>query len=855
MTTMKSTGKAKHLLAAVLCTVIAVCAIQLAAPLGASADPYVPNRSITMSSNDNVNPNLTLKLSATTFATGGPFTVHAKVKLSGLTALGTETNPRCFMQLHLNGSLAPEEQGIWNANTDWTDLKFKNGSDVTFDNLTAASTLNFYFWFAKADFSVADLRIVNAAGQMVYSLANDPALSGKTNLKNASLKTQTIWDCAEYGATNHNTNFTIYTKPIDYTPNRVVTTTVTAQASNDIWNMIEHTRAAFSGKTGLYVVGMMKVEDFAAQAGAAGADIAVHRNGTGYLNRGFENTGGWVPITAADGSKVSLTDWARFGYTNAAGKLSLADIKVVDGTGAIVYDLEADTAIVDGASIVHTSVSVWYMCWQYAGAAASCVASTAGTVTPHDLTDYDLPVYDSGTPVPVPKPWDPVTPLLGAGDPDRALEMVVTDKASSSTSFFLMKEDYETGGPFFITAKVKLTGFEALPSAASSKAYCALVPADAASTEVMTLTADTAGWVTLKSGAYDFVPFENLTADLAIEFGLVGAKGKLYVGDFAITNAKNEVVYSLANDTYLNCGDLTKVSASCPWTTRQPETGVETVFTVFTKGNEDYVPNRVLELTVPDGSTAVNPFMFFDRANALFATGGPFTLHGKIKVDFYGEIPHASERGIFALDTTGGIFRQVYKSTGGWESILDAAGQPFTFTKSDDSAFVMLLGWYANGRVSLADVFITNAAGDKVFDMATDAAFATSSSGSVSSASIWTASAFGAAGPYFMKIYANPAPANHTDSEYDLRIFTANTGLTQAIIDSYLSGDSGGEQEKDKDKDSDKEKDKDEEKTGNSDGTGKEKTGHMLDMAIPLFCLLSAGLLVLLLSGKRKIRL
>lgn len=378
-----------------------------------TAEVYIPNRYITMESDTNVNPYFTLSLPKDEYSNGGPFTITAKVKMENLTAIGTEPFPRCYMKLFENG-VDPNEQGVWLVNTDgWVDLKTAGGKNLTFNNLTEDSRLNFYFWYAKAKFSVADLKIFNNSGEIVYSLANDAMLTGKTNLKTlnsllSGAQRTSKWKCGDYWGGTADTKFTITTKEYDYTPNRYIKISLTgddATTSCIQGSVVLYRRASdFPDMVGqdLTVYGMMKVDNFAAKANSGTNQSYFTLSNITAVNR-FENTGGWVPIVDADGKPpVIKSDMNIWGSWYASGDFYLADIKLVDPQGNVVYDMETDTNLgADGNITLRSSRSIWAF-WSYSTTTFPAwdvgiqhSLTTLTTPVTHTLDDYRAAIYDN----------------------------------------------------------------------------------------------------------------------------------------------------------------------------------------------------------------------------------------------------------------------------------------------------------------------------------------------------------------------------------------------------------------------------------------------------------------------------
>ena len=112
-----------------------------------------------------------------------------------------------------------------------------------------------------------------------------------------------------------------------------------------------------------------------------------------------------------------------------------------------------------------------------------------------------------------------------------------------------------------------------------------------------------------------------------IAVALSSANGEFAIADLRIVDKDNNIVYSLANDTYLyGLSDLTKVKTQYKAFIDDDfnDAGLgyagwkldgKGKFNVLTK-NDEYVPNKVLTMIVDEEHKAENPAIIFCNAYA-----------------------------------------------------------------------------------------------------------------------------------------------------------------------------------------------------------------------------------------------
>ena len=370
--------------------------------------------------------------------------------------------------------------------------------------------------------------------------------------------------------------------------------------------------------------------------------------------------------------------------------------------------------------------------------------------------------------------------------PNRSVSVVSTTDENPTMRMYVMYDYYMLDGPYYLMGKVKVDGLTAQSDAGEAKSYIEFAYSYMDSIEVAAYTEDTDGWVDLKGKDGKLISFDNLsdetTGDLEIIFGNKGAAGAFSVADLKIVDAAGNIVYSMANDvTLYGKGDVRKCSDSlCIWDAWDADTNNPTSqFPIRTRGDAEYVPNNVLSIDVPDGSTTNNPIIFLSTNNELFTAGETYTINGRMKVDITGEV--ANRLGERANANFGGPgFSLHYGTTGGWVAIAKDDGTPVTFegTAADNEQRLTWLMWYANGSLSLADIEITDSEGNVVYSMATDPALQENKTiGQWEGSALLRPAAFGTVDQLSFGIKVNANPVQHTAADYQIPTFEETAEL------------------------------------------------------------------------------
>ena len=150
----------------------------LAVPASAATEPVVILRA-----KDAINPILDIYLYQERYGTGGPFTVEFEWKCTlqrGLDATKQNT-PSCFVGVEGYDETAERQPSTdikMYQTTDWNkqSFQFKNvGFCYEAGNVMAANNrVRFGMWYFKGELCIKNLKITNAAGEVMYDMNADP---------------------------------------------------------------------------------------------------------------------------------------------------------------------------------------------------------------------------------------------------------------------------------------------------------------------------------------------------------------------------------------------------------------------------------------------------------------------------------------------------------------------------------------------------------------------------------------------------------------------------------------------------------------------------------------------------------
>lgn len=148
---------------------------------------------ITITTDSDINPFIRFFMHNKLFSTGGPFTVKCEMNIQEFQKI--KPNGCMFVDI-MDGRDKTKSVitlNTWAKKTDgWVEMKTKEGQDITFNNigkvlidskLQPYGLLNFGALYAKGVVSYRNFRILNAAGELVYSWDTDADFQKMKNLK------------------------------------------------------------------------------------------------------------------------------------------------------------------------------------------------------------------------------------------------------------------------------------------------------------------------------------------------------------------------------------------------------------------------------------------------------------------------------------------------------------------------------------------------------------------------------------------------------------------------------------------------------------------------------------------------
>ena len=173
----------KKVIAKLLCValvmVIGFGMVSLLAPSAAAASTPV----VILRATDAINPILDIYLYKEQYGTGGPFTVEFEWKCTlqrGLDATKQNT-PSCFVGVEGYDETAERQPSTdikMYATTDWNKQSFSfNNVGFCYEAGNVMATNNrvrFGMWYFKGEMCIKNLKITNAAGQVMYDMNADP---------------------------------------------------------------------------------------------------------------------------------------------------------------------------------------------------------------------------------------------------------------------------------------------------------------------------------------------------------------------------------------------------------------------------------------------------------------------------------------------------------------------------------------------------------------------------------------------------------------------------------------------------------------------------------------------------------
>ena len=781
---------------ALLCSLFAFSLTVLADPAG----DYTPSRYLKLTNTTDSEPMLILKTPADQYpAANGPYTLSFMLKAENLKGIKNDASG------DEDSNRVPDVQ-IMNGWSDMeTQLKADTEGYIECEYEIAQPTeLEFALLFTAGSLYIADLVITDKDDKVVYSLNWDDTLIGMTEFASTATWTSALYNTGKNdipaGAT-----FEIYddTDMATYEPTRYM------KVSNESATQVAYTLKLAAEQfptgdngNGPYNLSLnLKLENFETKEGAAdwsngGKGEVEVKNGSNLLtaNGGAaldEDTDGYVHYSFDLGKNPSSE--LSFGICWALGDVSIADLVIRDKDGVIRYSMNNDASLNDMTDFVAGEGCPW---GTYSFQNQEGGVFTVSTAADHDINRDPVVIVTEAPVVELPD-FDPGADPVNPTDFNRSITIVNKDAQTSTAYLTLFRDDavppedffldpdsadgpyaLDAGdGPFYLVGKMKLTGFE------GEKAVVLVNGA-----EKIALTADTDGWVDLKDASGNYLSLDMSAVDFvtSIRVALSSASGEFSVADLRIVDKDNNIVYSLANDTYLyGLSDLSKAKTQYKAFINEDfdadgldyggwRVDGKGQFNVLSK-NDEYVPNKVLTMIVDEEHKAENPLFIFCNAysDAELWENGPFTITGKLRVDRMDKMD-ASKTPVISFAN------KSYGVTNGWVSFADVMGEIPSFEFKPDVAHYHLSVFYAYAKVSVADVVMYDKDGKVIFDMAEmeDEDGYYKNGANIAGGRIGFGSFMGNGQQYLL--LSNPEPVVHTADEYLVPVFE-ETGIEGGV--------------------------------------------------------------------------
>lgn len=160
------------------------------------------------------------------------------------------------------------------------------------------------------------------------------------------------------------------------------------------------------------------------------------------------------------------------------------------------------------------------------------------------------------------------------------------------------KSAVSANGPFYVYGKIKLERAMGIGSD-RVRVYVNLAGDGKAERTLMTLNANSNGWVDLKEANGSALKFENVpSSSLQFLFGMDKTSGELSISDLVVVNSQGKVCYSLSNDACLNgAGDVRAVLSGNNRWSRHSFYAHTTTAPIVTRDPDNYVAKRALSVT------------------------------------------------------------------------------------------------------------------------------------------------------------------------------------------------------------------------------------------------------------------
>ena len=434
---------------------------------------FSPDRYLVIDSVSDINPTAHLIFPAS-WENEGPLTVTAKIRIDFISSLGA-SNPGFFVH-----KVGAQSLASYPASTNgWVDLSLTmNYSDAR---------LIFGGWYVRGQMKISDLVIKNAAGTVLYSLADDDTFAVYKDTDDI-VGGRGLWIFQRY---NNLSQMHVVSPAVDadYVPER----SLYVSPVNDI-----NTKAHFifpsewASYGTIYLTGYLKVENFRPQDSEA--RFSVHNSpGVSYFTPYRSNTDGYqrvvIPASFSDERYI-------FGSWKASGDFILGDLEIRKQDGTLLYSLAEDPS------------------FDNIGSNVDMLGSRGNWIFQNYNSEAGFKVRSKV-------------------NPERSL-VIESTSDTNPTARFTFPSSWENAGRLHLTGQMKVEDYSALGSGAK------VCINNAAGTSLKTFTSNTKNWETL-----------SITAEYSdgqFVFGGWNAAGKISLADLEVKNDKGEVLYSLADD-------------------------------------------------------------------------------------------------------------------------------------------------------------------------------------------------------------------------------------------------------------------------------------------------------------------
>ena len=370
------------------------------------------------------------------------------------------------------------------------------------------------------------------------------------------------------------------------------------------------------------------------------------------------NTDGWVAFEQT--YTTGDSNWFGFEFWYATGTLTIADVTMTDANGKVIYDLATDAALPAGdiTAPYGTQKGMWYLSY-------------------YNVADGSVAHID---PAYVP-PYNPKrTMSITSANGDVNSKMIITQ---SGTYLGAGKEVTVKG--YYKIENYAVVNPDANPGV--------LIKGN-------NVGGNTDGWVafeqTYTTGDSNWFGFEFWYAT-----------GTLSVADITMTDADGKVIYDFATDANLPEGDIEAPYGTQKgmWYLSYYNVADGSVAHIDPAYVPPYNPKRTMSITSANGD--VNSKMIITQSGTYLGAGKEVTLKGYYKIENFEVVNPDQNPGVLIKGVNVG------GNTTGWIPFEQA------YTTGDSNWFGFEF-WYSYGKLTLADVTMTDAEGNVVYDMASD---------------------------------------------------------------------------------------------------------------------------------------